>query len=58
MEKESQGTVRTPSDIDSVDLMKKCKKYLITFGGHPRASGFRIRNGNLEKFKSCLIKES
>lgn len=55
-ELESVGAVRTPSQIDSVALMKKCPKYLITFGGHPRASGFTIKNENLEKFKKCLIK--
>ena len=56
LEKESQGTVRTPKEIDSVALMKNCKKYLLTYGGHPQASGFRIKNENLEKFKRCLIK--
>ena len=53
---ESVGAVRTPSEINSVALMKKCKKYLINYGGHPQASGFRIKNENLEKFKNCLIK--
>jgi len=52
---ESQGTVRVPAGIDSVALMKKCSKYPITYGGHPLASGFRIKNENLEKFKKCLI---
>jgi len=52
---ESQGTVRVPAGIDSVALMKKCSKYPITYGGHPLASGFRIKNENLEKFKNCLI---
>lgn len=56
LEKESQGTVRAPSEINSVALMKKCKKYLMTYGGHPRASGFRIKNENLDKFKECLMK--
>ncbi|MFQ6049810.1 MAG: DHH family phosphoesterase [Candidatus Paceibacterales bacterium] len=55
LKEESQGTVRTPLRIDSVALMKKCKKYLITYGGHPQASGFRIKNKDLEKFKKCLI---
>ena len=55
LEKESQGTVRVPIGINSVALMKKCKKYLITYGGHPQASGFRIKNENLEKFKNCLL---
>ena len=52
---ESQGTVRVPSGIDSVKLMQKCSKLLETYGGHPQASGFRIKNKNLEKFKECLI---
>jgi single-stranded-DNA-specific exonuclease len=55
MGNESQGTVRVPPGIDSVQWMKKCKDLLISFGGHPAASGFRIRNENLEKFKKCLI---
>ena len=56
--KESHGTVRTPQDINSVDLMQKCSKYLLAFGGHPRAAGFKVENKNLEKFKTCLIKNS
>jgi len=56
LEKESQGTVRAPSGMNTVTLMKKCKKHLLTYGGHPLASGFRIKNENLEKFKECLIK--
>lgn len=55
LEKESQGTVRVPNGVDSVSLMKKCKDFLISFGGHRQASGFRIKNENLEKFKGCLI---
>jgi single-stranded-DNA-specific exonuclease len=55
MEDESIGTVRSTDEIDSVDLMKKCKDLLITFGGHPKASGFRIKNENIEEFKKRLI---
>ncbi len=55
LETESQGTVRSVDDIDSVALMKTCKDLLITFGGHPKASGFRLKSSNLEKFKTCLI---
>ncbi|OIO46305.1 MAG: hypothetical protein AUJ31_02105 [Parcubacteria group bacterium CG1_02_39_15] len=58
LEKESQGTVRVPKGIDSVALMKKCSKYPLTYGGHALASGFRIKNENLEKFKGCLMKNS
>jgi single-stranded DNA-specific DHH superfamily exonuclease len=55
MAKETQGTVRVPNNLNSVDLMKKCSKYLLTYGGHPQASGFRVKNKNLEKFRICLI---
>ena len=51
LKEESQGTVRTPAGIDSICLMKKCSKYLLTYGGHAQASGFRIKNENLQKFK-------
>ena len=56
MEKESHGTVRNPPSLNSVELMKKCKKFLINFGGHAQASGFRLKNENLENFKTCLLK--
>ena len=58
MAKESHGTVRAPKEVNSVSLMKKCSKLLMTFGGHAQASGFRLKNENLEKFKECLIKFS
>ncbi len=54
LEQESQGTVRTPPEVDSVELMKKCSEYLLTYGGHSQASGFRIKNDKLDQFKNCL----
>jgi len=54
MDKESCGSVRNPSGSNSVDAMKSCADFLLTYGGHANASGFRIKNENLEKFKSCL----
>ncbi len=56
MAKESQGTVRSPKNVNSVCLMKKCSQYLLTFGGHAQASGFRLKNENIEKFKKCLLR--
>jgi len=56
MSNESCGSVRNPKGTNSVDAMKECHDFLITYGGHAQASGFRIKNENLEKFKSCLIK--
>lgn len=55
LENESVGTVRTPAGVNGVELMKKCSKELLAFGGHPSAAGFRLKNEKLEKFKECLI---
>src|SRR3989338_722543 len=54
-ESESIGSVRAPSGYDTVQAMKACAQLLITYGGHAQASGFRLNNENLEKFKDCLI---
>jgi len=50
-----QGAVRTPKGVDGVKAMMKCSKMLETYGGHPQAAGFRIKQKDLEKFKGCLI---
>ncbi len=53
---ESCGSVRLFSDDqNSVDAMKTCSDILITYGGHPKASGFRVKTENLEEFKKRLI---
>jgi single-stranded-DNA-specific exonuclease len=54
MDEESCGSVRNPEGTNSVDAMKSCGELLITYGGHAQASGFRIKNENLEKFKNSL----
>lgn len=56
MDKESCGSVRNPKGTNSVDAMKTCSDFLLTYGGHACASGFRVKNENLEKFKECLNK--
>lgn len=55
MDEESSGSVRNPEGTNSVDAMATCKDFLITYGGHACASGFRIKNEYLDKFKSRLI---
>ncbi|MFH1968451.1 MAG: DHH family phosphoesterase [bacterium] len=54
MDEESCGSVRNPKGTNSVDAMKSCDEFLLTYGGHAQASGFRVNNQNLEKFKGCL----
>lgn len=53
--KESQGALRMPENFNGVEALIYCKEFLKTYGGHPRAAGFKLENKNLEKFKSCLI---
>jgi len=55
LDKESPGSVRMPLGLDAVKAMTSCKGLLETYGGHPPAAGFRIKNKNLEQFKKCLI---
>lgn len=54
-ELESIGSVRAPFGYDTVQAMKTCAPLLITYGGHAQASGFRLRNENVEKFKEHLV---
>jgi len=56
MDKESCGSVRNPKTTNSVDAMKTCSNFLLTYGGHAQASGFRVKNEDLEKFKNYLNK--
>lgn len=53
---ESQGAVRAFSEYNGVKAMMNCSQLLETYGGHPRAAGFRIKNQDLEKFERCLTK--
>lgn len=53
-EEESCGSVRTVNGLNAVEAMSVCSDFLITFGGHPPAAGFRLKNENLERFKRCL----
>lgn len=53
---DSLGSARVPTGLDAVDAMKSCSSFLIKFGGHSMAAGFRLKNENLEHFKICLEK--
>ncbi|KKP54980.1 MAG: hypothetical protein UR46_C0010G0003 [Parcubacteria group bacterium GW2011_GWA1_33_6] len=57
MDNESCGSVRSLKEGEnSVDAMKSCADILVTYGGHPKASGFRVKNENIEEFKERLNK--
>jgi len=53
-DKESPCSARLPKGLDGVKAMAHCKKYLLTYGGHPPACGCRAKTKNLEKLKKCL----
>lgn len=55
-DKESCGSVRNPKGTNSVEAMKTCSDFLITYGGHAQASGFRVKTQDLKRFEDCLIK--
>ena len=54
MDEESCGSVRNPKGTNSVEAMKTCADFLITYGGHAQASWFRVKNENLKKLESRL----
>jgi single-stranded-DNA-specific exonuclease len=55
LDKESHGSVRSPNSFNVVEAMTTYSKGLVTYGGHPQAAGFRIKNEKLEEFKETLI---
>ena len=55
MDEESVGSVRSLREGESaVEALKHCAEVLVSYGGHPKAAGFRVKNKNLEKFKNKL----
>ncbi|MFH1656571.1 MAG: DHH family phosphoesterase [Candidatus Nealsonbacteria bacterium] len=53
---ESQGAIRAGSGCDVVHAMKEYKGKLITFGGHAKAAGFKIKTKELDDFEEHLTK--
>ena len=49
------GSIRASSGFNVVEPMKNCSNFLITYGGHPKAAGFRIKEENLNKFREHLV---
>lgn len=54
-DKESQGSIRTPKGINSLNMIYPCAKLLINYGGHPQASGFGLKNEDISDFKKCIL---
>jgi len=54
----SIGSARGVPGFDVIEALDHCRKYLIEYGGHCGAAGFRIANKDFKKFKDLLIKAS
>ncbi|PMP65189.1 MAG: single-stranded-DNA-specific exonuclease RecJ [Thermodesulfobacterium geofontis] len=48
------GSIRSPSEINFLNLISQCKDLLIQFGGHKYALGFKIHKNLITKLKSRL----
>ena len=46
-----RGSARSIPQVNLVEVLSLCQKYLITYGGHRKACGFKIYESNLEAFK-------
>jgi single-stranded-DNA-specific exonuclease len=55
-ENESIGSARLPKEYNGVKALEFSKDYLITYGGHPPACGYRFKNENAQLVKESLSK--
>jgi single-stranded-DNA-specific exonuclease len=53
-----QGSARAPlgSDFNLVKAMDTCKDLMVSYGGHPTASGFRLKGGKEKEFRTAMEK--
>jgi single-stranded-DNA-specific exonuclease len=53
-----QGSSRAPfgSSFNLVKAMDSCKDLLVSYGGHPTASGFRLKKGKEKEFEKAILK--
>ena len=54
----STGSVRGIPGFDVIDVLTRCQKLLMEFGGHRRAAGFKVLNKNLKELENLLEKIS
>jgi len=54
LDSEIRGQGRGPNDFDLIAALDKVKDLLIEYGGHKCACGFKLKKGNLDKFKERM----
>ena len=47
---EFAGSLRSIPQVNVIETLEKCSKFLEKFGGHSQAAGVRVKNVNLENF--------
>jgi single-stranded-DNA-specific exonuclease len=53
-----RASARTVGNVDLYQVLKTCKSYFETFGGHKEAAGFSIKEEKMPAFKAALIENS
>ncbi len=53
---DSLGSARLPKGLNGVKALGSAKDYLITYGGHPVACGFKLLNKNQDRVRELLSK--
>ncbi|MFC1608789.1 single-stranded-DNA-specific exonuclease RecJ [Patescibacteria group bacterium] len=53
-EKESKGSFRSIPQLNIIDAIERCSKWLEKFGGHSQAAGISIKNENIDSFYNDL----
>ncbi|RAP36500.1 single-stranded-DNA-specific exonuclease RecJ [Candidatus Marinamargulisbacteria bacterium SCGC AAA071-K20] len=53
-----RASARSVGKVDLYEVLKTCKPYFETFGGHKEAAGFSIKEEKMAAFKEALIKNS
>ncbi|MBI2002983.1 MAG: DHH family phosphoesterase [Candidatus Wildermuthbacteria bacterium] len=54
IEDEAFGSVRAPLGMDTVKAMEGRADLFMTYGGHPQASGFRMKEKNIPAFREHI----
>lgn len=50
----ARGSARSVSNINIIEIIRKCSDFLIDVGGHPKAAGFSIETQKIEIFKKKM----
>jgi len=52
------GSARSPKHFNVLKLLEGSRRHLSKLGGHERAAGFTVTNGNVKKFHQSLLRQA